>query len=232
MSQPPGPADPYGPPPPQPYGPPPSGAQPPYGPGPYPQGGPQPPHPQAYGAGPGYQAGPYGYPPAGNLPQGMPPTASWGARLGALLLDTLMFNLIPSGLFFAGYGRFVGKVLDAWQTCDDHNIDRADCTTPHIPASSVLLMVIGSVLSLAAFLFLCYREGSTGQTPGKRIVGIRLLREADGSALGFGLAFGRRILHGLDALPCCLGYLWPLWDEKRQTWADKMVHTVVVRDDA
>jgi uncharacterized RDD family membrane protein YckC len=161
----------------------------------------------------------------------MPPAASWGARLGAMLLDGLMFNLVPAGLFFAGYGRFFGKLIHAWNTCDDNDIPQSQCTTPHIPTSSVLLMLAGAVLSLAALLFLCYREGSTGQTPGKRILGIRLLREADGSALGFGLAFGRRVLHCLDALPCCLGFLWPLWDENRQTWADKMVHTVVIRDD-
>ena len=215
---------------PQPYGPP-SAGQSPYGPGPYPQSGPSPqPYAQPYGGGPGHQAGPYGYPAAGNLPPGMPPPASWGARLGAMLLDGLMFSLIPSGLFFAGYGRFAGKLIDAWNTCDNHNIDRADCPTPHIASSSILLMLVGAVLSLAGVLYLSYREGSTGQTPGKRIVGIRLLREADGSSLGFGLAFGRRILHGLDAVPCFLGFLWPLWDEKHQTWADKMCHTVVIRD--
>ncbi|MFJ2957243.1 RDD family protein [Streptomyces sp. NBC_00669] len=224
MSQPPGPANPYGDPPPQPFGQPPSAGQPSYGPGPYPQGG------QPYGAGPGYQAGPYGYPAPSNLPPGMPPPASWGARLGAMLLDGLMFNLIPSGLFFAGYGRFASKLVDAWNTCDDHDIPRSQCTTPSVPTSSAMLMLVGALLSLAALLFLAYREGRTGQTPGKRIVGIRLLREADGSALGFWRAFGRRILHALDSLPCCLGFLWPLWDEKHQTWADKMVHTVVIRD--
>ena len=34
--------------------------------------------------------------------------------------------------------------------------------------------------------------------------------------------------HVLDSLPCYLGYLWPLWDAKRQTFADKIMSTVVV----
>jgi uncharacterized RDD family membrane protein YckC len=160
----------------------------------------------------------------------MPPPAGWGSRLGAMLLDGLMFGLIPGGLFFAGYGQFAKKLIDSWNDCDDRNISQSDCPTPHLPGSSLVLMLVGSLLSLAALVFLCYREGKTGQTPGKRIVGIRLLREADGSSLGFGLALGRRLLHVLDALPCYLGFLWPLWDRLHQTWADKLVHTVVIHD--
>lgn len=211
--------------PPSPYG----GQQSPYG--------GQPAHGSGYGyPAPGaypYAAG-YGYPapgmPVPGMPPGMPPLASWGARLGALLLDWLTVMLVPSGLITAGYVQLAVKLADRWQDCDDAGISRDACPTPKTPAASLTLMAIGGVLSLAAVVFLIVREGKTGQTPGKRIVGIRLLREQDGSALGFGLAFGRRLLHVLDALPCYLGFLWPLWDGKKQTFADKMAHTVVIRD--
>ncbi|SEO18360.1 RDD family protein [Actinacidiphila rubida] len=236
MSQPPGPANPYGEPQPQqPYGYPQQPAYPqyPYGqPGQQGQPGAYPPFPQQ--AGYPQQGGyppPYGaMPPYPAAPTGMPPLASWGARLGATLLDGLMVMLVPYGLFMAGYLRFSLKVATAWKHCDDVGIARSDCARPAVPASSIVLMLVGGVLMFAAGLFLCYREGTTGQTPGKRIVGIRLLRERDGSTLGFGLAFGRRLLHVLDSLSCYLGYLWPLWDRKRQTFADKCVHTVVIKD--
>lgn len=236
MSQPPGPANPYGGPPQQPSGQDPYAQgfpqQQPYGqPGPYPQQ-------QGYGY-PGYP-GPYqqqgGYPPPyggypqHHLPPGMPPLASWGARLGATLLDGLMFMLVPVGLLTAGYAQIFAKIADRWQDCDDAGISRDNCPSPSAPHSSLVLFLAGGVLSLAVGLFLCYREGKTGQTPGKKIVGIRLLREQDGSTLGFGLAFGRRLLHILDNLACYLGYLWPLWDAKNQTFADKIVHTVVIKD--
>lgn len=236
MSQPPGPGSPYGEQPQQPYGYPPQ--QPPYpqaGPGPYgqpgvpQQGGYQQPYgypPQPYG-----YPQPYGaYPPPGGPVPGMPPLASWGARFGALLLDWLTVMLVPSGLVTAGYVQITIKVADRWNDCDKANIPRDACPAPKTSGGSLTLIAIGGLLSLAAFFFLVYREGATGQTPGKRIVGIRLLREQDGSTLGFGLAFGRRLLHVLDALPCDLGYLWPLWDPKKQTFADKLVHSVVIRD--
>ena len=42
-------------------------------------------------------------------------------------------------------------------------------------------------------------------------------------------AFVRKLAHILDALPCYVGYLWPLFDAKKQTFADKVMNTVVVR---
>jgi uncharacterized RDD family membrane protein YckC len=237
VSQPPGPG-PYEGPPQQPYGYP---QQPPYPQqGPYGQPGYGQPgygqpggYPGYPGAAPGYPPQGYGYPPPGGpvpggpLP-GMPPLASWGARVGALLLDGL-FHLVPMGLLIAGYVQLIKKLGDRWQDCDKVGIPRSDCPAPKVPGSSVTLMLVGGLLSLALTLYLCHREGTTGQTPGKRIVGIRLLREYDGSTLGFGLAFGRRLLHVLDSI-CYVGYLWPLWDQKNQTFADKIVHSVVIKD--
>jgi uncharacterized RDD family membrane protein YckC len=55
------------------------------------------------------------------------------------------------------------------------------------------------------------------------------VRAADGSYIGGGMAFVRELAHVLDGLPCYLGYLWPLWDDKRQTFSDKVCGTVVVR---
>jgi uncharacterized RDD family membrane protein YckC len=244
VSQPPGPPNPYGGPPQQPYGQPQYGqpGQPQYG---QPQQQQQPGIPQqpAYG-----QPAGYGYPPQqpyggygipggvpggvpGALPYGMPPLASWGARLGALILDLLMFNLIPTGIFQAGYLSYSKKVSDAVNACADRGISRGNCQDlPTATNTQITLMVVGGLLGLAVAIFLVYREGRTGQTPGKKIVGIRVLRERDGAALGFWRAFGRRLLHILDGIPCFLGYLWPLWDDKNQTFADKIVKSVVIKD--
>jgi uncharacterized RDD family membrane protein YckC len=244
VSQPPGPDNPYGDQ--QPYGYPQQQPQQPPQPYGYPQQGGYQQQPGGYqqsGGYPGYPQQPGGYPPPGgippqqggypgypqgNLPYGMPPLASWGARLGATLLDGLIIMLVPMGLLIAGYTRFAAKVIDRQNQCDDAGV--SNCRLPHIPSSSLALILIGGALSLVGFFYLSYREGNSGQTPGKKIVGIRLLREHDGSTLGFGLAFGRRLLHVIDGAACYLGYLWPLWDEKNQTFTDKIVHTVVIKD--
>jgi uncharacterized RDD family membrane protein YckC len=73
-----------------------------------------------------------------------------------------------------------------------------------------------------------YQQGKTGQTWGKKVVGIRLVSEQTGQPIGPGMAFARDFVHIVDSAPCFIGYLWPLWDEKRQTLADKILKTVVV----
>ncbi|WP_031516355.1 RDD family protein [Streptomyces sp. NRRL F-5123] len=217
MSQPPGPPSPYG------------GGQPqqPYG-QPIPPGVP-PQVPYGQPAGYGYQQ-PYGYPQPGGMPPGMPPLASWGARLGALLLDFLIVYLVPVGIYLAGMIPDLNRRQDALNTCLDHGVAKSYCDLPGATDNELTLMIVGGLLAFAALIFVSYREGMTGQSPGKKIVGIRVLREHDGSALGFGRGFGRQMGHILDRIPCLLGYLWPLWDSKNQTWADKMVHSVVVKD--
>lgn len=92
--------------------------------------------------------------------------------------------------------------------------------------------LLGWILWLGALgwgIYNGYLQGETGQSTGKKIAGIRLVREADGQLIGGGLGIGRFFLHILDAIPCYLGFLWPLWDAKRQTFADKIVTTVVIR---
>ena len=72
------------------------------------------------------------------------------------------------------------------------------------------------------------RAGRTGQSWGKKVVGIRLVRESDGRPIGAGMAFVRDLAHIVDGF-LYLGYLWPLWDEKKQTLDDKIFSTLVVR---
>jgi uncharacterized RDD family membrane protein YckC len=73
-----------------------------------------------------------------------------------------------------------------------------------------------------------YLAGTTGQSWGKKLLNIRLIGEQTGQPLGFGMALLRDICHIVDAIICYIGFLFPLWDAKRQTLADKIMTTVVV----
>jgi uncharacterized RDD family membrane protein YckC len=74
----------------------------------------------------------------------------------------------------------------------------------------------------------CFQAGRTGQSLGKKTLHLRLLSEKTGEPIGAGMAFARDICHILDSLACYIGWLFPLWDAKRQTFADKIVSTVVI----
>ena len=46
--------------------------------------------------------------------------------------------------------------------------------------------------------------------------------------MGAGWSFLRQMAHYVDNLVCYLGWLWPLWDRRNQTLADKIMGTVVI----
>ncbi|SIJ87295.1 proline-rich antigen [Mycobacteroides abscessus subsp. abscessus] len=72
------------------------------------------------------------------------------------------------------------------------------------------------------------KQGTTGSSIGKGLLGIRVLGEATGQPIGFGMSVVRQIAHFLDAVICYIGFLLPLFTAKRQTIADMLVKTVVV----
>ena len=71
-------------------------------------------------------------------------------------------------------------------------------------------------------------QGRTGYTYGRRKVGVRLIREIEGTPTGVWSCVARYFLHGLINQACYIDYLWPLWDPKRQTLTDKILTTIVV----
>jgi uncharacterized RDD family membrane protein YckC len=73
-------------------------------------------------------------------------------------------------------------------------------------------------------------EGSSGQTLGKKALGIRVVDIGGGGSIGYGRAFIRYIGRIVSAIPLFLGYFWMLWDKEKQTWHDKFASSVVVRE--
>ena len=96
-------------------------------------------------------------------------------------------------------------------------------------------MLVSSLLYLLSLALWIYNrailQGRTGQSWGKQVLKLRLVRMADGQPMGGGMAFLRDLLHILDALLCYLGFLWPIWDARRQClFSDKIMNTVVLSE--
>lgn len=71
-------------------------------------------------------------------------------------------------------------------------------------------------------------HGRYGTTIGKRATGLRLVRTGTGLPVGAPGALVRELTHLLDAV-WLVGFLRPLWDARRRTFADSVCETVVVR---
>ena len=200
------PQQPQQPPPANPYGQP---QQPGYGQPPPPQQGYGQPQ-QGYGQ-PAYGQPAYGQPgygapvvPGGNY-------AHWGSRVGAYLIDLLL-------TFAVGILYIIGLIMTSSAS--------ADGDTSGI---GVLLTIVGALMMLGFGIWnLFIKQGRTGYTIGKGVLGIKLIGEATGQPIGAGMSFVRSLAHIVDGIPCYIGYLWPLWDAKKQTFADKIMSTVVI----
>ena len=97
----------------------------------------------------------------------------------------------------------------------------------------VLAIGLKGVGSALAFLvgigYFIYFDGSaSGQTLGKRAMGIRVVDFQTGGAVGYGKAAIRYVGRIISAIPCFLGYFWAIWDAQHQAWHDKIAGTVVV----
>ncbi|MFI0711922.1 RDD family protein [Streptomyces inhibens] len=209
----------------------PQAPQQPYG---YPQQQAVPPQ-QPYGGYPQQAAAPYGQPGMPGMP-GMPMGyASWGARVGALLIDGLIIAAVPiilyiiAGVMAAGSASSASDAANSCPPGDYNCISNAyNSASSATPVAALIIMVLAWLIIVGGSFFLMAKEGSTGQTPGKKTVGIKVIKETTGQPLGFGMTFVRYLCRYLNGLLCGIGWLWPLWDEKNQTFADKIVGTVVV----
>ena len=94
----------------------------------------------------------------------------------------------------------------------------------------LVLGVAGAYLGiLVSFAYYTYFHGSTGQTPGDAALGIRVVDIESGEGIGFARAFVRALVSIASGLVILVGYLWMLWDPRRQTWHDKAAGSLPVR---
>ena len=148
-------------------------------------------------------------PPTSPVPSSGAPSerAGFWKRFGASLLDGILLGVV-GGLI----GALLGEPSVGYYGRD--------------PAGSGISFILG----LAYYI---YFHGSTsGQTVGKKVLGIRVMRLRDAAPLGYGSAALRYVASFLSALPLGLGYFWMLWDDEKQTWHDKIAGSVVVPESA
>ncbi|GAA1618915.1 RDD family protein [Actinoplanes couchii] len=129
---------------------------------------------------------------------------SWLSRVMANCIDAIVVLPFFSGIAFLG--------------------------TPDEPTT------IGAVLTLVALVVFGYNRwylaGRTGRSWGRMFFGGRLVSDRTGRPIGFGMAFVRDLAHLLDSATFFVGYLLPLVTSKKQTLADMVCGTVVVKESA
>jgi uncharacterized RDD family membrane protein YckC len=142
--------------------------------------------------------------------------ASWSKRVRARLIDQAP-TYVGLIIFFAGYLIWV--------------VELALSSGLAPSQGAAVAMIIGLGVMLASLAWVAYNRwmiaGRTGQSLGKRVTKIRLIGEETQAPIGAANAFIRDLVHILDAVTV-VGYLWPMWDDRQQTFADRIMKTIVV----
>ncbi|MGC0420816.1 RDD family protein [Embleya sp. AB8] len=199
---------------------PPSGQQqPPYGPDPsgQPSYGQDPTGQYPYGQ--GGQGGPYGQEPgyggggAGGGYGGGPTLGGPLRRLVARIIDSLIVGVVAG--------------LLSWPlTGNDYN-----------DVSFGAQFTSGLIFSLLYFVYDGFQNDRYGRTLGKRAMGIKVVRVADGGPVAGSIAWTRAGVYTLPVIVPCLGtlfwlvnVLWQFWDQPwHQCLHDKAARTTVIR---
>ncbi len=92
--------------------------------------------------------------------------------------------------------------------------------------AGALPTIVSLVVMLAFFLIMWVNFD--GATPGKKLMAIKIVK-ADGSKITYPVAFIRYIGYFLSAFFFMFGYMWIIWDKKKQGWHDKIAGTKVVK---
>jgi uncharacterized RDD family membrane protein YckC len=100
-----------------------------------------------------------------------------------------------------------------------------------------ILATIVPILAIVPFLgifiislvYFPYYWAKTGQTPGMKQQGIKVVRDRDGGPITMGTAILRLIGYWVSGLVFYIGYIWIFIDKRRRGWHDLIAGTVVVK---
>lgn len=142
------------------------------------------------------------------MAQGKLVYAGWGDRLFAAFVDYVTWKAWGLVIGYAGIVAINNYHQDA-----------------------SLVGIVAKLLNLLV-LVVYFVSGTaiSGQTLGKKLAHIKVVRTDGEAPVGYGKAILRETLGKLiSAIPLGLGFLWFLWDKKNQAWHDKIAGTVVVK---
>lgn len=159
------------------------------------------------------------------------PLADPGPRLVARLIDGLLVGVVVAVAFTVVFLVWVRTLYGSLG--DSLDVDGSDNDVRFAVLASVgVFVLLTAVLLAIPLLYETLLVRRSGQTIGKRIAGVRVVRRSDNRPPSTGQSFLRALITAL-ASGLYVDALWCLWDQPwRQCLHDKAVDTIVIPADA
>jgi uncharacterized RDD family membrane protein YckC len=143
--------------------------------------------------------------------------AGFFSRFEAFVIDLIILSVVQLVA-----SAFIQTVLRFFQ------LTELAATIKTVLENSTYEITIGATLfTLFVIGYYVFFWTLVGFTPGKALLGLKVVRK-DGAKVSFGRALLRFFAYWISMLPLFLGFLWVIWDSKRQGWHDKIAGTQVL----
>lgn len=144
--------------------------------------------------------------------------AGFGRRALAYFTDALIIFLFSIVIQTAlGHNPF--QIFQSIDSLDE--LQQVQSST-----SSTMTSLVALLAGLAYYMI--FYVNYDGATPGKRLMAIKVVKE-DGAKLTYPVVFIRFLGTFVSAFMIGIGYLWVLWDKRKQAIHDKLASTVVIK---
>lgn len=134
--------------------------------------------------------------------------AGFWIRTLATVIDSILIMLITFPIFVYTYG---------WAYFD---VEKTGFIAG--PADFLISWMLPSI---AVIIFWLKKQA----TPGKMVVGVKVVDAVTGNTISVGQAIGRYLAYFVSLIPLGLGFVWIAFDSKKQGLHDKLAGTVVVK---
>ncbi|MDD5712391.1 MAG: RDD family protein [Smithellaceae bacterium] len=128
-------------------------------------------------------------------------------RCVALIIDLAIISVV---MFITGYIALEFGLAASYSFSADH-----------FQTSYVITSFFINIFYFSYFI------GVAGQTPGKRALGLKVIRE-DGNEMTLGVGFLRCVGYLISMFFFYLGFIWVAFDRRKQGWHDKIAGTLVI----
>jgi len=146
--------------------------------------------------------------------------AGFWIRFVASVIDSIliMILILPMMKYFFGTHISTSNSFFNSQGLQSHQFESMTMLSPMGQLVYFLLILV------VVMLFWIYRSA----TPGKMMLGLKIIDAKTGGTITTGQAIGRYFGYYLSCLFFALGFIWAGFDRRKQAWHDKLAGTLVV----
>ena len=137
--------------------------------------------------------------------------AGFWRRFAALVLDVVLLFTLTAPFLYLGYGHEYFRWLVNQDT--------------FLQSYGVLDFILTRLLPFSLVIYFWHH---TGATPGKLLLECKIVDATSLQTISWKQALIRLPAYLVSMLPAYLGFLWMIWDKRKQTLHDKLSNTVVL----